>query len=93
VVPERVAKIAELLGVTPESMHPREVGEAVYEAFVSLIEDLKSVPRGLKDVGYKESDVPALVEGSLKQQKLLVRSPIPVTRKLLEEIFLESMQL
>jgi hydroxyacid-oxoacid transhydrogenase len=66
VVPERVAKIAELLGVTPESTHPRGVGGAVYEAFVSLIEDLKSVPRGLKDVGYKESDVPALVEGSLK---------------------------
>jgi alcohol dehydrogenase class IV len=57
------------------------------------LEDLKTVPRGLKDVGYKESDVQALVEGSLKQQRLLVHSPIPVTRKLLEEIFLESMQL
>jgi alcohol dehydrogenase class IV len=42
VVPERVARIAELLGVTPESKHPRKVGEAVYEAFVGLIEDLKN---------------------------------------------------
>jgi alcohol dehydrogenase len=91
VVPERVAKIAELLGVTPESKHPRKVGEAAYEAFVSLMEDLKTMPRGLKDVGYRESDIPALVEGSLKQQRLLVHSPVPVTRKLLEEIFLESM--
>ncbi|MFN4046559.1 MAG: hydroxyacid-oxoacid transhydrogenase, partial [Acidilobaceae archaeon] len=93
VVHERLAKIAELLGVEPESDHPKKVGEAIYEAFASLIEDLKTVPRGLKDLGYRESDVPALVEGSLKQQRLLVHSPIPVTRGLLEKIFMESMEL
>ena len=93
VVTERLAKIAELLGVEPESTHPKKVGEAVYEAFVSLIEDLKTVPRGLRDVGYRESDIPALVEGSLKQQRLLVHSPIPVTKTLLEKIFEESMEL
>ncbi|MEM2224108.1 MAG: hydroxyacid-oxoacid transhydrogenase [Acidilobaceae archaeon] len=92
VAPERVAKIAELLGVEPESSHPRKVGEAVYEAFVSLIEDLKTVPRGLKHVGYKESDIPALVEGALKQQRLLIHSPIPAGRRELEEIFTEAME-
>ncbi|MDM7274747.1 MAG: hydroxyacid-oxoacid transhydrogenase [Thermoprotei archaeon] len=92
-VPERVAKIAELLGVQPESSHPKKIGEAAYEAFASLIEDLKTVPRGLKDVGYRESDIPALVEGSLKQQRLLIHSPIPATKSLLEKVFKESMEL
>jgi alcohol dehydrogenase len=92
VVPERVAKIAELMGYEPESDKPKKIGEAVYEAFVSLIEDLKTVPRGLKEVGYKESDIPALVEGSLKQQRLLAVAPMPVGKKDLEQIFKESME-
>jgi alcohol dehydrogenase len=91
-VPERVAKIAELLGVEPKSLDPKYVGEAVYEAFVRLIEDLRTLPRGLKEVGYKESDIPALVEGSLKQQRLLVGAPISVGRKDLEKIFRESLE-
>ncbi len=89
---ERLAKIAGLMGVEPKSLDPRHVGEAVYEAFVRLIEDLRTVPRGLKEVGYKESDIPALVEGSLKQQRLLVGSPLNIGRKDLEKIFRESLE-
>lgn len=92
VVPERLYRVAELLGVQPRSQAPRDVGEAVYEAFVRLIEDLRTVPRGLKEVGYRESDIPALVEGSLKQQRLLAVAPMPVGRRDLEKIFRESME-
>jgi alcohol dehydrogenase len=91
-VPERLAKISQLLGVEPKSMDPRHVGEAIYEAFIRLIEDLRTIPRGLKEVGYKESDIPALVEGSLKQQRLLTVAPLNVGRKDLEKIFRESLE-
>lgn len=92
VVPERVARIASLLGVEPESSQPKKIGEAVYEAFVSLIEDLRTVPRGLKEVGYRESDIPALVEGAIKQQRLLAVAPMQVTKRDLEKIFRESLE-
>ena len=92
IVPDRVAKIASLMGHEPEAHTPKKIGEAVYEAFVSLIEDLRTVPRGLKDVGYRESDIPALVEGSLKQQRLLQVAPFDVTRRDLEQIFRESLE-
>jgi hydroxyacid-oxoacid transhydrogenase len=32
-------------------------------------------PRGVAELGYDEHDVPALVEGALKQQRLLVIAP------------------
>ena len=33
------------------------------------------VPTGLRELGYTEDDIPALVEGALAQQRLLVGSP------------------
>ena len=32
-------------------------------------------PRGLTELGYTEDDVPALVQGALKQQRLLAVAP------------------
>ena len=33
------------------------------------------IPNGLAALGYGEEDVPALIDGTLKQQRLLVNSP------------------
>ena len=38
------------------------------------------IPNGLGAVGYYDSDVPDLVEGVLKQQRLLATAPLEVTR-------------
>ena len=35
-------------------------------------------PTTLSELGYEEADIPALVEGALKQQRLLVMAPSPV---------------
>jgi hydroxyacid-oxoacid transhydrogenase len=32
-------------------------------------------PTGIEELGYTDDDVPALVEGALKQQRLLVIAP------------------
>ena len=58
-------------------------------ALRSLMTDL-GVP-SLADLGYDESDIPALVEGALAQQRLLVGTPRPVDADDLATILRESL--
>ncbi len=55
-----------------------EPGQPGPETFPNaLIQLMKAVgaPRGIADLGYGEADISALVEGALKQQRLLALSP------------------
>lgn len=90
--PEKIAKAAQLLGVYVDpTENPRKIGDAIYEAYIKLMQDL-GLPGGLKEMGFKESDIPNLVEGTLMQQRLLsVSSRIP-SKKVLEELFKEAME-
>lgn len=56
----------------------------------SLMDDI-GIPEGLAAVGYGEGDVDDLVEGALKQQRLLAISPKPVTGDDLARIFQASL--
>ncbi len=51
------------------------------------------LPNGLSAVGYGAADVDDLVEGSLKQQRLLATAPREVTGEDLAGIFAASMDL
>ena len=51
------------------------------------------IPNGIGAVGYDESEVDDLVEGSLKQQRLLTTSPRPVDADALAGIFRRSVAL
>jgi hydroxyacid-oxoacid transhydrogenase len=57
-----------------------------------LMRDI-DIPNSVRAVGYRESDIPDLVAGTLKQQRLLATSPKPVTDDGLAEIFTRSMEL
>ena len=46
-------------------------------AMSQLMEDV-GAPTTLSELAYEEADIPALVEGALKQQRLLVMAPSPV---------------
>ena len=48
--------------------------EPVPEVLRRLMQDV-CAPRGIAEFGYTEDDVPAIVEGALKQQRLLVVAP------------------
>ena len=61
--PERHRRAAELLG-----------GEDLSEVLLELMRDV-GAPTSLRQLGYGEADVDALVDGALKQQRLLVVSP------------------
>ncbi|MGB9592719.1 MAG: alcohol dehydrogenase, partial [Anaerolineae bacterium] len=90
--PERHARIAQLLGVNTDGMSVMEAALALSDAFTQLMRDL-DCPNGLSALGFTEADIPEMVEGGWKQQRLLVGSPRPLTKKDLARIFEESMVL
>ena len=84
--PERHLRAAELLG--GPSSGGRDVLPAVLR---SLIHDV-GLPSGLAEIGYGTSDVPDLVDGALKQQRLLATAPIDVTAEDLTTVFEGSLE-
>ena len=71
-------------------LSPAERIEALPEALTALMKDV-GIPRGLHAVGYTEADVPALVEGTLKQPRLLAGAPRLVGAPKLDRILRDSM--
>jgi alcohol dehydrogenase class IV len=49
-------------------------------------------PSGVRELGYSEDDIDDLVDGAMKQQRLLVGSPKEVTEEDLASILRESME-
>jgi hydroxyacid-oxoacid transhydrogenase len=74
--PERHVRAAELLA--PELDKPADLSSHLPAAVLSLMRDI-GLPNGLGAVGYVEGDIPDLVEGTMKQQRLLATAPRPVT--------------
>jgi len=52
----------------------RDIGAHLYEAIARFLDNL-GVPRGLKAVGYKNSDIERLVEGTMPQRRVLDLAP------------------
>jgi alcohol dehydrogenase class IV len=67
--PERHEHVATLLTGAPASGP-----DALPDALRALMRDV-GAPSGIAELGYGEEDIPALVEGALKQQRLLVVAP------------------
>jgi hydroxyacid-oxoacid transhydrogenase len=51
------------------------------------------IPGGIGAVGYDEGDIPGLVEGTMKQQRLLATAPKDVTEDDVAGIFRRSLSL
>jgi alcohol dehydrogenase class IV len=49
-------------------------------------------PKGVREFGYGEDDIEDLVEGAMKQQRLLVGAPREVNEEDLANIIRESME-
>jgi hydroxyacid-oxoacid transhydrogenase len=85
--PERHHQVAGLLAGEPFGDAD---ADTLPEVMRALMRDVDA-PRGIAELGYDENDVPALVEGALKQQRLLVVSPRDVTGDDLGHILNASM--
>jgi hydroxyacid-oxoacid transhydrogenase len=79
-----------LLGGNPASISVDEAGAAVAARIAEIMQQLE-MPNGLAALGYRDADVPGLAKGCSEQQRLLVNSPVPVTRADLEGIFRDAM--
>ncbi|MGI8868392.1 MAG: hydroxyacid-oxoacid transhydrogenase, partial [Mycobacteriales bacterium] len=86
--PERHVRAARLLAPdAPLLDDPREQLTAVVTA---LMRDI-GAPAGLATFGYSAADIPDLVEGTRKQQRLLAVAPTAVDADALARIFTQSM--
>jgi len=88
--PDRHVRAAELLD--PGLDRPDDPAEYLPRALLHLMRDI-GIPDGIGGVGYTEADVPALVEGTLKQQRLLATAPRQAGPDELAGIFTRSLRL
>ena len=83
--PERHHRVAELL-----TGEPAEGPDALPDALRALMRDV-GAPLGIRELGYDEDDIDALVEGALQQQRLLAVAPREVGGNDLAAILRESL--
>jgi hydroxyacid-oxoacid transhydrogenase len=86
--PERHLRAAELLAPGHVYAGP----DALPGVLADLMRDI-AIPNGLGAVGYDEGDVDDLVEGAMKQQRLLATAPRDVTEEDAAGILRRSMEL
>ena len=89
--PERHLRAAELMGEPVAGLAEAERREALPRALLGLMRDV-GIPNGLAGVGYGPADVPALIEGTLKQPRLLSGAPRAVGAAELDWILRDAMQ-
>jgi alcohol dehydrogenase class IV len=88
--PERHVRAAELLA--PRAERPDDLRDFLPRVLADLMRDI-GIPGGLGAVGYTEADVDDLVEGTLKQQRLLATAPREATEEDLAGILRGSLEL
>ncbi|HEY6795505.1 MAG TPA: hydroxyacid-oxoacid transhydrogenase [Kineosporiaceae bacterium] len=88
--PERHLAAARLLA--PDAELTGDPAGILPGVLAALMRDI-GIPNGVAAVGYTTGDIPALVEGTLRQQRLLAISPRPVTDDDIAGIFERSLRL
>ncbi|WP_448953590.1 hydroxyacid-oxoacid transhydrogenase [Labrys neptuniae] len=86
--PDKHIQAAELLNAGPiANPGPNSLPDA-------LIKLMKAVgaPSGIAELGYGEEDIPALVQGALKQQRLLVGAPKAIDAAGIEAVMRQSLR-
>ena len=90
--PARHLRAAEILAAGTETGRPADDRDFLPQVLSDLMRDI-AIPNGIGAVGYDEQDVPALVDGAVKQQRLLATAPKDVTEDDLARILSASVEL
>ena len=88
--PERHLRAAELLA--PGADLPNDPAEALPQVLAAIMRDV-GIPAGIGAVGFTSGDIDSLVEGTMKQQRLLATAPLEVTEDAVATILDESIEL
>ncbi len=89
--PERHLRAAQLLGASVNGLTEKEMPEVLPQTLLSLMRDT-GISNGLGALGYSEADTSALIEGTLKQQRLLVNCPRAVDAEELRNVIQQSFE-
>ncbi len=89
--PERHLLAAQLLGLEVRGATADDVGEILAQGIIDIMR-ATGMPNGLQAIGYKESDAPALAEGTLPQHRVTKLSPRPADRDDLIDLFRAAMK-
>ncbi|MBC7630140.1 hydroxyacid-oxoacid transhydrogenase [Aeromicrobium sp.] len=87
--PDRHVRAAELLA--PHAERPDDAAEFLPQVLAAIMRDV-GIPAGIGAVGFAEGDIDELVEGTMKQQRLLATAPLEVTEDDLSTILAESIE-
>jgi hydroxyacid-oxoacid transhydrogenase len=96
--PERHLAAAECFGVDISQVKRESAGEVLSEALAKFLVDLGDQPRGLKDLGFGNSDIDQLVEGTMPQARVLMLAPsldmqnVDEERAQLRQLFEDAME-
>jgi len=90
--PQRHLRAAKLLGVDISNESSKNAGNLISNKIIEFIKKL-GMPNGLRGLGYNESDIDNLVEGTLPQHRVTKLSPIDVGKNELRLLFEESFEL
>ncbi|MBI2217579.1 MAG: iron-containing alcohol dehydrogenase [Candidatus Rokubacteria bacterium] len=89
--PERHLRAAQLMDVDVNGLPEAQRREALPRALIALMRDI-GIPNGISAVGYGEHDLPALIDGTLKQPRLLAGAPRAIGAQELDSILRDSMR-
>ena len=89
--PERMLWAAQALGADITSCNMRDAGNILAGQVIDYMARL-GIPSGLAAIGYTSADIPALVEGTLPQDRIVKICPRRVTADDLTRMFEESMK-
>ncbi len=90
--PQRHLRAAEALGVDTRGADPDAAGDILADCVIEFMRKL-DMPNGLAAVGYAETDIPALVQGTLPQHRVTKLSPRPAGEAELDALFHDSLKI
>lgn len=90
--PERHLEAAEILGADVRQVKRQDAGPVLADALRRFLSELQ-VEDGLSAVGYTKDDIPALVKGTIPQERVTKLSPREHSEEDLSRMFEASMKL
>ena len=88
--PERHLAAAQALGAETSRCRLEDAGRVLSDRIMWFMQRLNA-PIGLTSLGYSSADIPALVAGTLAQERLTKLAPRPVDADVLSRLFEETL--